>query len=355
MAPKSKAPKTAVKKTAQKSSPTGLQLSSAQWKAYNSAYTASASAGFRRLAIQTAATSLRQSRLSAAYSLGKKAAVSHAAARAAAIAAFATQQSYRQSKLAHQNAALQQRIFADFERHIQLAGRLQFIYKGEAAYLHTGVMRTLDMQQALSITEVRFNQAVKTAKAAARSTTTGGASSAQSSAGVAQVQAAAKAAGLAAAKATPKGRTASRSAKFGPLCNPRAVGMFGDPDGYDCCAAAIASHLDFRTAYRLNDSEYEALVKLLGPAPSIGDALGKVTEAGWPGEYRLTAYAPEVPAPGTRLVAGFATENGPHAALLLSYLLVVSWGETLLLDVVMTPGTQVEESWNLRWEKGTRG
>lgn len=355
MAPKSTAPRTAAKKTKQASAPAGLQLSAAQWQAYSAAYSAAASAGFRRLAIQNGAAQLRQNRLKAAATLQKITAVSHQKARTAAIAAFAVSQTYRQSLLAHQNVALQQRIFADYERHILLAGRLQFVYKGEKVYAHTAVMRTLTSAQALTAEQALFNNAAKTAKTAIRSATPRGKTSPRNSAQVAAIQANAKTAALAAARATPKGRTAPRPAKLGPLCNPRSVGLFGNPKGYDCVAAAIATHLSFTTGYDLSDTEYEYLVLTLGPAPAIEDALRTVHELPppWAEEApRLVHYEPVVPAHGTRLVAGFATEKGPHAALLMSDLLIASWGELLPLEAVMLPGTGIEEAWNLVWKRG---
>lgn len=349
MAPKSTvtAKTAAPKKTGTSSAVSGLQLSAAQWQAYNAAYTASASKAYQALAAQN----LRQARLSAVYSLRKKVAAKHAQARAAAIAAFAVQQSFRQSRLAHQNAALQQRVYADYMRHVQVAGRLQYAYKGESAYLHTAVMRTLTNAQAASVIAAGYATAAKAAKAAVNSTSS--TRTAAQKAASAQIRATAQAAGLAAAKATPAGRTAPRPVKLGPLCNPRSVGLFGDPKGYDCVAAAIASHLSFTTAYDLSDTEYEYLVLALGPAPVIEDALRTVHELPPPwaeNAPRLTRYAPAVPANGTRLVAGFATEKGPHAALLMSDLLIASWGEVLHLEEVMLPGTGIEEAWDLTWE-----
>jgi hypothetical protein len=125
---------------------------------------------------------------------------------------------------------------------------------------------------------------------------------------------------------------------------------FGDPEGYDCVAAAIATHLDFRTAYRMTPQEYGTLTARLGDGPALEDALNVVAGDGLSGSYRLSSFGLTEPRAGTRLVAGFATANGPHAALLLSDLLVFSWGEVLRLQDVMLPGTAIEEAWDLTWE-----
>lgn len=357
MAPKAKVAAKGVVTPKNTAAPTGLHLSAAQRKAYNAAFTASATAGFqklslalRRQAIANAAQVLRNSRLSANASIQKKAAATHAAARTAAIAAFAAQQTFRQGQLAHQNAALQARLLADYERHVQIAARLQFAYKGEKAFAHEAVMRTLDTSQAVSIETARFAQAVKGAKKAIA--TVGNPQSSSPTAvnarlGAAVVIANAKAAALAAARATPAGRTAPRGLKAFPV--KAEHGWAGTEDGYDCVAAAIASSCQQLTGIRLNNSEYAALAAELGPAPSVGDALDYVKENFVViGRFRLTGYEPV----GTVFagnVVGFQAERGPHAAMYLGTGRVASWGEEFFLNDVMLPGTLLEEAWDLTW------
>lgn len=348
MAPKSAASTVKAQPSKAAAAPTGLQLSAAQWKAYNAAYTASATAGYRKLAIQAAAQSLRSSRLSAAYSMGKKVAAAHAAARTAAIAAFAARMSFKQSQQAHQNTALRNRVLADYERHVTQAARLQYVYKGEKAYLHTAIMRTVTTAQATSIEQVRFAQAVKTAKAAAASVSTPAASTAKLSPAAAQVQSAAKAAGLAAAKTVPAGRTAPRPADAAP---GGSFG-FGSPDGYDCVAAAIASHMELEAGYRLSRRQFGKLAMALGEAPEIEEALNMVMRTP-PWRHftpQLTGYAKVPPVLRRGLIAGFATAAGPHAAVLTgSRGYVISWSEVLPLSDVLLPGTEIEEAWALTW------
>jgi hypothetical protein len=349
VAPKAKAPKTKAQPSKAKASPKGLQLSAAQWKAYNAAYTASATAGYRRLAIQASAQTMRQSRLTAVYTLGKKVAAAHAAARTAAIAAFAVKQSFRQSQLAHQNAALHQRVYADYIRHVLQAARLQYVYKGEKAYLHTAVMSTVTSAQALSATQARFAQAAKTAKAAAASTTAKGAASAKLSPASAQVQATAKAAALAAAKATPKGRTAPRPVLGDGILSAR---LRGDPEGFDCVAAAVANHLQSCTGHLLTDRQYRLLQLALGYGPSIEEAL-KVVSQSPPWGDRVPALAGYAPVPvhaREHAVIGFATARGAHAAYCPGPAYIASWGELLELHRVILPETQVEEAWALLWK-----
>lgn len=351
MAPKSAAPKVAVKKPKQKSAPTGLQLSAAQWKVYSAAYSAAASAGFRQLALQNGARSLRQSRLKAAATTQAKARAAHQRARTAAIAAFAVSQTYRQSKLGHQNTALRNRIYADYQRHILTAGRLQYVYKGEKAYAHTAVMRTLTSAQALTAEQALINKAAKTAKTA---TAPRAPATSPRSPQVAAIQANAKAAALAAARATPKGRTAPRPAKLGSLCNSRHRRWFGDPQGYDCVAAAIASSLLHDTGHALSAQAYESLEDALGGEPTIAHALNRVREDGplFLPPWTLRGYECDIPAlAAAGNVIGFQTTRGPHAALFLGAGLIASWGEVLQLAQVITPGTGIEESWDLDWER----
>ena len=351
MAPKPKTAPVRAQPSKAAAKPTGLQLSSAQWKAYTAAYTASATAGYRKLAIQAAAQSLRKSRLNAAYSIGKKAAAAHAAARTAAIAAFAARMSFRQSQQAHQNQALRNRVYAGYQRHVQAASRLQYAYKGEKVYLHTAVMNTLTTAQAVSTETVRFAQAVKTAKKAVKSVSTPGASTAKQSPASAQVQAAAKAAGLAAAKKVPAGRTAPRPADVKPgLFVPRA---YGDPAGYDCVAAAVANHLLYATGMRIGRRSYYALADALGDRPSIADALEltmKHPPWGYDGPL-LAAYVPVVyPLRAVRkTVVGVCSPEGAHAAVALETGALVCWGELLPLAEVCVPGTGIEEAWDLLW------
>ena len=348
MAPKPKVTPARKKATAHTAKPKGLQLSAAQWKAYTSAYNATANAGFTKLAIQSSAQGLRKYRLGAAYSLQKKVAAAHSAARTAAIAKFAAAQTLRQSRLGHQNRALQNRVYANYARHVQVASRLQFAYRGERAYLHTAVMNTLTTAQAVAIETAAYAKAAKAAKAAVTSTTRPGASSAQSSPAVARITAAAKAAGLAAAKATPAGRTAPRPGELAP---GGSFG-FGSPDGYDCVAAAIASHMELETGYQLSRRQFGKLAMALGEAPAIEEALNVVMRTP-PWRFfvpQLTGYAKVPPVLRRGVIAGFATATGPHAALLTgSRGYIVSWSEVLSLDQVLLPGTEIEEAWALTW------
>jgi hypothetical protein len=358
VAPKAKVKAKGVVTPKNTAAPTGLHLSAAQRKAYNAAFTASAKAGFqklalaqRRQAIANAAQQLRQSRLSANASIQKKAAAAHQAARTAAIAAFAAQQTYRQGKLAHQNGALQARLFADYERHIQVAARLQFIYKGEKAYAHEAVMRTLTIPAATSIEEALFARAAKISKKAV--STVGQPQSTSPAAVNARLAAQsiianAKAAALAAARATPAGRTAPRplALPYGPL--PEWKAWFGTPDGYDCMAAAVANSCLRETGCRIDDEDYEAFAAELGRDAQVAVALASAKwEHPFSRPVRLRDYEHETGSLLPGAVIGFQTENGPHAALYLGSGLVSSWGEVLPLRDVMLG--EAEEAWNLTW------
>jgi len=171
--PASKAPVkggTAKKSTVQKAKPKGLQLNAAQWKAYNKAYKATATLVRRRLALMAYANNFRKYRLAAAHGMIKSYNASKASAQAAAIAAHASRMSWVQSKLAHQNSALQARIEHDMAYHGLLSGRAQYVQAGEKVFAHDAVMRTVDTAQALKHENLVFAQAAKAAKKASKST-----------------------------------------------------------------------------------------------------------------------------------------------------------------------------------------
>ncbi len=429
MSPKPKTKPKAPQATSQTGRPKGLQLSAAQWRAYNQAYGAVIKAGFAALRVQqqnaalarrrqqfnAAVQRLRNSRLNAAYKLTKKTAAARQAASTASIAAFAAKMSYRQATLGHQNAALKARIFADYQRHVQQAARLQYAYKGENIYRHEAVMRTLTDTQAAARIQARQAAAAKAGKTANRaaksaSTSAAAASSTAAKAAAAKIRAQARAAGRAAAasvpppakrpvrhrlahsakpvhrvkqKKTKHKRRVKRSSGHGHVTSvhsvkpvtpvkkksrtaPRPDGLvaetrfgYGDPDGYDCVAAAVAGHMLISTGYKLSARQYAQLVRALGPGPSIEGALEEMLQLPlWKRRVPLLVKYEEREAPRlpftTRLhlpaVLGFETEQGPHAALLTGgrgY--IASWKEVMPLASVLLPGTEVEEAWHLTW------
>lgn len=346
MAPKPKTTAVAPQPTKAKAAPTGLQMSAAQWKAYNLAYTATANAGYRKLAIQASAKGLQQGRLKAAATLRVKTATAHRASRAAAIAAFATKQSFRQANLAHQNMALRNRVFADYMRHVQLAAQKKYVYKGIRAYSHQATMATLTNAQATALATA--NYATNAAKAAVKATPANP-PAAQSPASL-RVQAAAKAAGLAAAAKVPAGRTAPH-----PVIGyrPRFTNEgFGYPEGRDCVAAAIANHLLAVKGVRLTPWHYSTLVLAIGPEPTLKSALTRVLDRPPWGSYDgfyLADFQPVDVSARTATIIGFTTTEGlPHAAFCPSPAYISSWGENLPLRCVMEG--DVEEAWALAWQ-----
>lgn len=361
MAPKPKARSKAPAKPVQKAAPKGLQLSAAQWKAYNAAYNAAASAGFktlalqqRRQAFQTAVNTLVSSRLQAANKLAKITAAQHTIARRAAIAAFAVGQTARQSRLSHQNNALQQRIFADYERHLQLASRAQYAYKGEKAFTHQAVLNTLTIAQATSAITASWARAEKAARKASASTSSQP-SSAASQLATATILSNARNAGLNAAAKVPKPkagtapRTSRTARKPASLPAPkRLYGWRGNPVGKDCVAAAVANSLTWALAYHVDDPLYLSISQVCGRAPSLYHATLRLM-------YRLDAPVhlesfklvdPDNVRPGC--VVGFRTTEGrPHAALLLAGGTVATWGEQVQLEEVA--GGNIDEAYELTW------
>jgi hypothetical protein len=402
----------AKKATVAKAKPKGLQLNAAQWKAYNKAYSAAYTAARKKLAISGAAQGLRKYRLGAAYATIKKANIATHNAQAAAVAAYATRMSWNQSRLAHQNSALQARIEQDMYTHAQIAGKLQYIQGGEKAYAHTAVMRTLDTKQAMSIETKIYNRAYKAAKKASKSlkkkVTVNGkiAEAAAAAAGLAAAKevpgggvtgtsagsVTAKGHAKATAKATTKATLASKIApakasasataastpagqKVAPVkakargCVPLRHELeqarklqeieqpkrnwLGDENTPNCIIIAVANSLLLSKGILVTEDMLAELTEACGDEPSIEQVLWKVYLTGWPdnGLVRLKDYQPVPEVEDWELpglVIGFKTEYGDHCSLSLDEGVVVSWGSTV------TRTTPVEEAWELLWQKLTQ-
>lgn len=317
MAPQAKAPVKAKKApvakvaTKVKAKPKGLILSSAQWKAYNKAFAATA----RAAALTAASNRFRKYRLQAAYSTIKAANVATHNAQVSAIAAFAEKTTYRQSGLAHQNKALRARLEVRMYNAATLAGRAQYIQGGVKAYAQRAVMRTVDAAQAKTHEQAVFAAAARAAKAGKKST---GKKRGRPTKAGAAINAQAAAAGLKAAKAVkspkapkakgrPKGskgtkgkvkavkansKAGAQSAKapvvkaksrtapyqgflpmhlFDGKSNEWGVGL-NDFEG-TCIMAAVANALWHQTGWRLPDEDIAYWTGRAGPHPTIGGVL----------------------------------------------------------------------------------
>lgn len=389
-----------------KAKPKGLQLSAAQWKAYNKAYSSAATQG----ALKAGAARFRKYRLQAAVATNASYNKIYKAAQVAAIAAYATHRSFVQSGQAHQNAALQARIGADSYKHANILGRLQYAQAGEKKYAARAVARTVDTAQSMSYEEKVFAAAAKARKNAARSVSAakkgkkpGAASKAiaaaankaglKAAAGVTgaantktasqKASSSAKATASKTAKATAhataaksakataatsaqsakaptktaKGRTAAAGEGF--LKRESFTPWLGKPETPNCVAVAIANHLLYYTGIRMDDvflSLFTEACYQPGPCiPSIRDCLETlkamakpsgglgITEKKW--LYELCDFEP-VPARyshSTGLVIGYESAYGPHAAISLQDGAVVSWGQEIPNDAA------IEEAWMLDW------
>lgn len=353
--------------TKNKAGPKGLQLTTAQQAAYNKAYKATATAKRTQLALASSARGLRKGRLQAAHAIAKKAGAARAAAQTAAIAAAATHRTFVQSKLAHQNAALQSRIEANMAHHATLSGRLQYVQAGEKAYAHSAILATLTTAQATSVMAKVFKTAVKASKS------TLPAAKFKPGPNSAAVSSAANAAGAAAAKAVPasvvvkapaKARTApnygnmygamyaAQTRHKTPPPGPARIVWHGDEVTPNCVITAIANHLLHIKNVKIDDSFLTALFESCKPEPTIEEVLWQAWLAGWPGKgVRLKTYKPVATASAASVcrLIGFEVlcDDGvtrDHAALSLGDNKVVSWGKVLEQDVA------VEEAWDLEWE-----
>lgn len=153
------------KATVVKAKPKGIQLSAAQWKAYNKSYTSSMSAQ----ALTSASNRFRKYRLKAAIATQASYARLNRSVQAAAVAAYATRRSYIQSVDGHQNAALRSRIEIDMYNHQNALGRLQYAQGGEKKYVARAVARTVDDAQARAHEETVIAAAARIRKAALKS------------------------------------------------------------------------------------------------------------------------------------------------------------------------------------------
>src|SRR5580698_1643974 len=364
MAPKAKVAPKATKKpaakavTKTKAKPKGLVLSSAQWKAYNKAYNAVASAAAQRVALNKAAQRFRKYRLQSAYSTLKASNVATHNAQTAAIAAFAAKMSWQQAKNAHQNKALNARIELDAFNHANMAGRLQFAQAGVKAYARAAVMRTVDTQQAISYEKKIFAAAARASKAAKKSVVK---KSTKRTAIGAAINAQASAAGLKAAKAVkgtskvakPKAKkaaapvatvkkTGSQSAKA-PVAKAKARtapyrGAMREPtfDGNGhwilglndfegtCIMTAVANALYHQTRWRLPNEDIAYWTGRAGKRPTIPGVLQMLRELQpWP-EVLLLPPRPFAPFN----IVGYTVESGEHAAFAFDGKMV-SWAELI--------------------------
>jgi hypothetical protein len=369
-APVKAAPK---KTTAAKASPKGLQLSTAQWKAYNTAFSAAASAARNRIALQSAASGFRKYRLAAAYATVKQYQAARRTAQAAAIAAYAARQSWRQSVAAHQNSALRNRIELDMYNHANLSGRLQYAQAGEKAYAHQAVMRTVDNKQALSYEARQFKAISRTAKKAKKSVSPGTALSKAQSATIARAGAQAGLKAARSAKSAPAAKTAKtprqatvkapaataagKSAKAPVKAAVTAKGRTarspwaGDETTPNCIVTAVANHLIYSRGVIASTRAIEELEEACGPEPPIEEVLWQAWVTGWPRDrsvrlhtYRPVEWTPAHEITGGGLIIGYETEHGPHAALSLASGDVVSWGGKMKRKAL------VEEAWFLQWQ-----
>lgn len=375
VAPKAaKAPVAAVK-TAVKSTPKGLVYSAAQWKAYNKAYSAAAAAA----SLTLAANRFRQYRLQSAAATIAKANIATSNARAAAIAAFAARMSWRQSKLAHQNAALQHRIEMDMYTHAQIAGRMQFIQGGQNAYAAKAVARTVDTSQAVAYENVIFAAAARTAKQAkktvsgkGKATVSGAAinkiataaavaargpgtratsskASATAKATAKKSVARARAARLAASKVsaqskkagtkTAKSRTAPCKDKMHPpYLNGYWILGLNDFEG-TCIMTAVANALWHQTGWRLPDTDIAYWTGRAGKRPTLPSVLNMLyVLQPWP-EVEMAWPVPLVPGYGKDSPAARIIGFGDHAAFAFDTDTMVSYAEEVPVP------ESVEEVW----------
>jgi hypothetical protein len=402
---KGKAPVQGRQKTKVKARPRGLQMTAAQRAAYTRAFNATATRLRRAAALRAAAMGSRRYRLNAAYALRKRYNIARGSVQAASVAAYAVSMSWRQSRLAHQNSALQLRIERDMAVHNTKLNQAQYVRAGIRALTHSAVMRTMTVAQAMNFQKRFQAKQRRNARKAARSVKKF--KPAPSTAASRAILAAARKAGLAAAgrvkgnpkaspgtgrrRGRPKGSTVASGAKARTVKGATAAGKgnarqkassgkkkpvtakgrtapffmggawlkavvppdkpekkwAGDEVTPDCVITAIANSLIHATGIVTTTAERAELASCCPAEPTIEEALWQTWLTGWPGngKVRLAAYKSVPYASQRGVIIGYETENGPHAALSLGDGQVVSWGSETTLTA------PVEEAWQPAWGK----
>jgi hypothetical protein len=382
--------------TKAKAAPKGLQLSAAQWKAYNKAYSSSISAQ----ALTRATTAFRKYRMRAYVKTLSQYNHVAKATQTAAIAAYATRMSWIQARDGHQNAALQSRIEEDMYKHQNALGRLQYAQAGEKRYLARALARTVDTpdaraheenviaaaerarsKAAKSVTAKKYRKSKKPRNKAANAAGMRAADAPSLVAAAGKQRAATRAKARATAQKTAKAtvaknkaaRSASKKATVVSAKKrgaPAGAGFtkrdvytpwIGDPDSPLCVPVAIANHLLYTTGVRMDDVSLGRFMFNCPYNPTIEQALEilKGMRQRGPVPWALQFYSPvgseyrfsllvyeRVPARyahSTGLVVGYQSEYGPHAALSLGNGTVVSWGQEIPNDA------KIEEAWMLDW------
>lgn len=344
------APKAKATSKNKSSTPRGLQLSAAYFRAYNAAYNAAANARRTQIAINSAATRFRQGRLQSYHKTAAKYDAARRMANRAAVAAYAVRQSYRQAQLAHQNAALKSRVYADMRQHVTILGRLQYAQGGEKAYVKKALQGTVTQGQAVSYEKKRFAQASKIARKA-----TGKKPAKSKHPFTARQKASIKAAGTAAAAKVPKSYVKRTAAM--PVLSRRRIPArghwHGKPGKPNCVPTALLNAMQEQAGYRPRGIRGWVLTRRLDRAckggVTIEEGMEILSVLLQEGDHPVRLHDYEqvvVPAhlgelPGH--VIGYESEYGPHAVLSLSGRLVISWGRELDFDGA------AEEAWYLTW------
>ena len=351
--------KSATKATA---APRGLQLTTAQQAAYSKAYSAAATIASNKIALASSAQKNRKYQLQYAAGQVKIAKASQRSAQAAHAAAYATQQSYRQSRLAHQNAALQSRIEMNMTSHVKLAANLQYAAASNKAWAHAAVMQTVTNAQSVVAAKSFFAYVAKTAFKASKSTT-GPYKATAASTAVAKI---ANAAGVAAARRVPASAAAPRTApNYGNMAAAMAAAhsqrknqlgkteWLGDEVTPNCIITAVANHLLHAKGILVTSRDLRELYEACDPEPLIEQVLWAAYTIAWPASayVRLKDYTrfPYEYRDEPLLVIGYKVTcadgtKGDHAALSLKDGNVVSWGSVVKREA------PVEEAWGLQWE-----
>jgi len=385
-----------------KSKAKGLHLSSAQWKAYTKAYNSVSSRMYAKATLVRAAKRFRSYRLQAAHGQQAQLRRINASTQKAAVAAYATKQSYRQSVSGHQNAALRRRVYNDMYKHYNDLGRFQFAQAGQKKWAHRAVMRTVDTSQAVSHEQKLRAAAARAALKAARQHKKpkpykkGKYGPPLPKSVTSNIKATAQAAALKAAKATPAGTSskankvtkksargrgrpkgstvangaakkgqgaqkkaqqkaqkaaltkASASAKAPVAAHktraaaaPFCGTRWLDSKEPACVAVAVSNQIRHQTGIELTIAQLDTIIAVTGNDVSIGVALSLLEQHFTEGNLRLTGFGPSDSRNGT--IVGYDSRYGSHAALSLNKWSVASWGSRRFR-------LSVEESWWARWE-----
>lgn len=357
MAAKARTPRARPRATAANAPRRGLQQQARAVATSSKLLSVQATQAARRLASTNAARTQRRRFLVTAPAILSRAA--RTSVQAAAVATQAARATYAQSRLAHQNSALQSRIENNMYNHLRVSQTQQYTQAvAHTSYAAVAILSRVKLAATRAAKSVlppaKNSQYAPSVSAPARPVRPRATRARKPRTaplfpdGSPNYAAAASAcaAGYAAAMYAAHTRTVA------PIKQTAAQSKWvGDEFTPNCVVVAIANSLLRDKGVRPTEHHMRELTEACLEKPTIEEVLWTTWLIGWPGGgVHLRMYRP-VTGPAMEdelLVIGYEakTDAGmqPHAALSLGEGKAVSWGSVTEID------TPVEEAWELEWQ-----